>query len=319
MSTSYPSAGNRSQNNKKDNKTSVIILLALALIGSWIYFFFAKNQSNTVIAEKDAQYVVLDSAKNSIQKEYDSAIIRLSELTQSNTELDSLVKKRNDELDGIKKRFQSLVSKQNATAADLAEAKKLVGELNSRIDDYVLEIQRLQAENQQLSIDKSNLSSQNRTLSSNLASTETAKNQAEKQVDVGSTLNASFFTIIAIHERTSGKEKSTTSSKRADKFRISFNLDANRIATSGTKRLYVIAKDPSGNVIKEEALASGTIETREDGKLDYTTMVEVEYKQNTAQSVSFDLRQTEKYVKGSYKISVYQNGFKIGEGMAILR
>lgn len=319
MSISYPSTGNRPQNDKKDNKTSIIIILAIALIGSWIYFFFSKNQSNNVIAEKDAQYAVLDSTKNTVQKEYDNAMLRLSELTQSNTELDSLVKNRNSELDAIKKRFQSLVSKQNATAADLNEARKLVGELNSRIDDYVNEIQRLQAENQQLSIDKSNLSSQNRTLSSNLASTEVAKNQAEKQVDVGSTLNASFFTIIAVHERNSGKEKSTKSSKRADKFRISFNLDANRIATSGTKRLYVVAKDPSGTTIKEDALASGIIETREEGKLDYTTMVEVEYKQNTSQSVSFDLRQTEKYVKGSYKISVYQNGFKIGEGVAVLR
>ena len=319
MSTSYPSAGNRPQNTKQDNKTSIIIILAIALIGSWIYFFFSKNQTNIVIAEKDAEYAVLDSAKNSVQKEYDNAMIRLNELTQSNTELDSLVKNRNRELDAIKKRFQSLLSKQNATASDLTEARKLVDELNSRIDDYVSEIQRLQAENQQLSIDKSNLSSQNRTLSSNLASTEVAKNQAEKQVDVGSTLKASFFTIIAVHERNSGKEKSTTSSKRADKFRISFNLDANRIATSGTKRLYVIAKDPSGSTIKEDALASGIIDTREEGQLDYTTMVEVEYKQNTSQNVSFDLRQTERYVKGSYKVSVYQNGFKIGEGMAVLR
>ncbi|MFN5421691.1 MAG: hypothetical protein ACK5AO_00360 [bacterium] len=311
--------GNQSQNNKTDNKTSIIILLSIALIGSWIYFFFSKNQSNNVIAEKDAQYAVLDSAKNSVQKEYDSAMIRLNELTQSNTELDSLVKNRNNELAIIKKRFQSLVNKQNTSAADLAEARKLVSELNSRIDDYVYEIQRLQAENQQLSIDKSNLSSQNRTLSSNLSSSEAAKNQAEKQVDVGSTLNASSFTIVAIHERNSGKERSTSSSKRADKFRISFNLDQNRIATSGTKRLYVIAKDPSGNVIKEEALASGVIETREEGKLDYTTMVEIEYKQNIAQNVSFDLRQSEKYVKGGYRISVYQNGFKIGEGLAELR
>jgi prefoldin subunit 5 len=319
MSLSNSSVGNQSQNNKTDNKTSIIILLSIALIGSWIYFFFSKNQSNNVIAEKDAQYAVLDSAKNSVQKEYDSAMIRLNELTQSNTELDSLVKNRNNELAIIKKRFQSLVNKQNTSAADLAEARKLVSELNSRIDDYVYEIQRLQAENQQLSIDKSNLSSQNRTLSSNLSSSEAAKNQAEKQVDVGSTLNASSFTIVAIHERNSGKERSTSSSKRADKFRISFNLDQNRIATSGTKRLYVIAKDPSGNVIKEEALASGVIETREEGKLDYTTMVEIEYKQNIAQNVSFDLRQSEKYVKGGYRISVYQNGFKIGEGLAELR
>ena len=316
MSSSHPSPGTRSS---KDNKTSIIIVLILILIGSWIYFVFSKNQSNNVIAEKDVRYAVLDSAKNSVQLEYDNAMVRLNELTKTNVELDSLIKNRNNELNAIKNRFKSLVNKQNATAADLAEARKLVGELNSKIDDLVNEIQRLQAENQQLSIEKSNLSSQNRTLSSNLASTELAKNQADKQVDVGSTLNASLFSIVAIHERNSGKEKSTSSSRRADKLRVSFNLDPNRIATSGTKRLYIIANDPTGKVIKEDALASGIIETREDGRLDYTTMIEVEYKQNTAQNVSFDLRHSENYVKGDYRISVYQNGFKIGEGFAMLK
>lgn len=319
MTPTYPSAGNLSQNKKNDNKTSIIIILIIALIGSWIYFFYSKNQSNNVITEKDAQYAVLDSAKNSVQKEYDNAMVRLSELTQTNTELDSLVKNRNTELDAIKNRFRQLVNKQNATSADLAEARKLVGELNSRIDDYVNEIQRLQGENQQLTIEKSNLSSQNRTLSSNLSTTETAKKQAESQVDIGSTLTVSFFTILAIHEKNSGKEKSTSSSKRADKLRIAFNLDPNRIATSGTKHLYVVAKDPSGKVIKEDALASGIIDTREEGKVDYTTKIEVDYKQNKSQNISFDLRQSEKYVKGNYTIMVYQNGFKIGEGVAILK
>jgi hypothetical protein len=319
MNPTYPSAGNLPQNKKKDNKTSIIILLTIALIGSWIYFIYSKNQSNNVITEKDAQYAVLDSAKNSVQKEYDSAMVRLNELTQTNTELDSLVKNRNTELDAIKNRFRILVNKQNANAADLAEARKLVGELNSRIDDYVNEIQRLQGENQQLTIDKSNLSTQNKTLSSNLSSTDAAKKQAESQVDVGSTLNVSFFTIIAIHEKNSGKEKSTASSKRADKLRIAFNLDPNRIATSGVKNLYVVAKDPLDKIIKEEALASGIIDTREEGKIDYTTKLEVDYKQNQSQNVSFDLRQSDKYMKGNYTIMVYQNGFKIGQGIAVLK
>ena len=224
MSTNYPDAGNYSSAPKKDNKNTIIILLAIALVGSWIYFMYAKSQATAVINEKDAQYATLDSARNNVQKEFDEAIVRLDEMTATNNGLDSLVKTRDNELGILKSKFKSLVGKQNATSADLAAARRLVSELNGRIDDYVKEIERLQGENIQLTADKNNLTNENKNLSNNLANTESAKKEAENKVDVGSTLHASNFNIVAINERNSGKEKSTTSAKRADKFRISFNL-----------------------------------------------------------------------------------------------
>jgi len=183
----------------------------------------------------------------------------------------------------------------------------------------VMEIERLQTENKQLNVDKQNLTTENKNLSTNLASTEAAKKEAENKVDVGSTLHASGFSIVPINEKSSGKERSTASAKRADKLRISFNLDENRIATSGPKQLFIIAKDPGGKTIKEQALASGSITTRQDGQVDFTTKIDVDYKQGESKGVSFDLRQSDKYVKGNYAVVVYQNGFKIGEGIAVLK
>jgi hypothetical protein len=319
MSTSNLGFSGENPKGQKDNKSNIIILLAILLVASWGYFFYAKSESNAVIAEKNADYANLDSAKNAVQKEYDDALVRLDELTATNAGLDSIVKRRNTEMDVLKGKFKSLVGKQNATSADLAEAKKLVSEMNGRIDEYVKEIERLQAENKQLTVDKENLTTENKNLNTNLTSTEAAKKEAENKVDVGSTLHASAFKITAINEKNSGKEKSTASAKRADKLRISFNLDENRIATTGAKQLFIIAKDPSGKVIKEEALASGAINTRQDGQVDFTTKIDVEYKQGEAKNISFDLRQNDKYVKGNYAVIVYQNGFKIGEGIAVLK
>lgn len=319
MSTNYPSAGNFGPSGQKDNKNNIIILLVVLLIASWAYFLYARNQSNNVIEEKDVQYATLDSAKSAVQKEYDEAMLRIDDLTSMNSGLDSLVRSRDKELGIIKDKFKSLVGKQNATKAELEEARSLVNELNGKISDYVQEIQRLQAENRQLTTDKNNLTAENKTLSTNLANTETAKKEAEEKVDVGSTLHASGFKIMAINERSSGKERTTSSAKRADKLRVSFNLDENLIAPSGTKQLYIIARDPSGKVITEETLGSGKVSTRRDGQVDFTTKIEVEYKTGEAKYVGFDLRQTEKYSKGNYSIVVYQNGFRIGEGIAMLK
>ncbi|MEY2587337.1 MAG: hypothetical protein RLY11_1186 [Bacteroidota bacterium] len=319
MSNSFPSAVDNSGGQKTNNKNNLVIILVIALIASWAYFFYARNEANNVIAMKDADYATLDSTKNVVQKEYDDAMVRLEQMTATNSSLDSLVKSRDEELNGLKTKFKTLVNKQNATSADLNAAKKLVGELNGKIDDYINEIARLQKENKQLTTDKENLTSENKNLSTNLATTEAAKKQAENKVDVGSTLNASSFSIKAINEKSSGKERETASSKRADKLRIAFNLDANRITVSGAKQLFIVAKDPTGKTIKEQSLASGSLSTREDGQVEYTTRVDVDYKQGESKYVSFDLRQAEKYTKGSYTIIVYQNGFKIGEGLAILK
>jgi hypothetical protein len=61
------------------------------------------------------------------------------------------------------------------------------------------------------------------------------------------------------------------------------------------------------------------INTRQDGEVDFTTKIDVEYQQGVSKGISFDLNQLDKYVKGNYAIVVYQNGFKIGEGIATLK
>jgi uncharacterized small protein (DUF1192 family) len=319
MTTNYPSAGGYSNEPKKDNRGTIIIILVFALIASWGYFLYSNNKSNNLITEKDAQYSLLDSTKNAVQQEYDEAMSRLTEMTQTNSSLDSLVKSKDTELESIKGKFRSLVNKQNATSKDLAEARLLVSELNGRINQYVQEIERLQAENQQLTTDKANLTTEKKALEQDLSTTQQAKKEAEDKVDVGSTLHASRFSISPINEKNSGKEKTTARAKKVDKLRISFLIDENRISVSGKKILYIIAKDPSGKIITESELGSGKFDTRQDGSLSFTNRVEIDYEQGKEKSISFDLKQTEKYVAGNYGIMVYQNGFKIGEGIAILK
>ena len=68
-------------------------------------------------------------------------------------------------------------------------------------------------------------------------SAKTVIKDRESVIDVGSTLHASNFYILGIDEKKGGKEKETTKAKRVDKIRISFDLDENRISTTGPKDL----------------------------------------------------------------------------------
>jgi TolA-binding protein len=318
-STNFPSATPPAQEPKKDNRGLIYGVLIAALLGTWGYIIYDKSRTKEVIQQKDVQYAALDSSKNMVTKEYEDALLRLDAMTSSNSRLDSLVKSKDKELDGLKGRIRGLVNKQNATAADLKEARALIAELNGKVDGYVLEIQRLQAENQQLTQDKATLTTQKAELETNLASTTSEKKAAEEKVDIGSTLHASNFNIKPINIKGSGKEKSTSTAKKADKFRISFDLDENLIAPSGSKDLYIVVTDPAGKVVSEQGLNSGTFTTRKDGEKQYTNKVAVDYEQGMKKNVSFDLQQGDKYVPGNYKVEVYHNGFKIGENTVALK
>lgn len=317
--SSYPSSSTPSQGPSKDNRGLIYGILIAALLGTWGYIIYDKSRTKEVFEQKDQQYASLDSSKTSIQKEYEEALLRLDGMTSTNASLDSLVKTKDSELAGLKGRISTLVKKQNASAEDLREARTLISQLNGKIDGYLQEIERLQGENQQLTEDKRNLSSEKSRLESDLSSTRSEKKAADDLIDIGSTLSASNFQIAAVDVKGSGKEKSTNTAKKADKFRISFDLAENRIAQSGSKELYVVVMDPAGKVVQEQGLGSGTFRTREDGDRQYTNKVSVNYSQGERKNVSFDLQQADKYVPGNYKVDVYHNGFRIGGGTVNLK
>lgn len=316
--SNYPSASSQSQPPKKDNRGIIYGVLIAALLGTWGYIIYDKSKTKEVIQQKDVQYASLDSVRNQLLTDYQAAEIRLDKMTSENTKLDSLVKTRDKDVASMRSRIKTLINKQNASAADLSEARKLINQLNGKIEEYVLEIERLQGENQQLTADKEQLTTEKQQLTDTLNTALTENKDLSSKVDVGSTLNATNFHLAAINEKKSGKESETSKAKKADKFRVSFDVE-NRLTLTGTKDLYIIVSNPEGQVVKEDGLGSGSVNTREDGDKEFTNKVSIDYEQGKRKNVSFDLKQTDKYQPGTYKVEVYQNGFKIGEGAVTLK
>jgi hypothetical protein len=68
------------------------------------------------------------------------------------------------------------------------------------------------------------------------------------------------------------------------------------------------------------ANGSGTFQTREEGEKVFTNKLNVQYEQGKRMPVSFDWKpETGKYQTGDYKIEIYQNGYKIGQGTKELK
>jgi len=305
------------EKKNKSNKSLLLALLLLTLLGTWGYIIWDKNNTKELITQKDNTISATATQRDELQKELEDATIRYDIIKTSNTKKDSIIDVKDQEIQSKRKKINDLLAKANATQAELAEVKLLITSLNSDIEGYKAQIATLEGQKEILTKANQTLSTERDNLQKDYnSSIEEIKNK-DKTIDIGSTLHASNFSIVAIDEKGNGKTKETTNAKKADKLRISFDLDENMITPSGAKKLYIIITDPTGKVIATDE--SGKFSTQDNGNLDYTQQMEINYTKNQRQTVSFNWKSGGKFIIGDYKIEVYNNGFKIGQGIRQLK
>jgi hypothetical protein len=316
--TNYPSATPQSQPPKKDYKNLVIGLLAAGFLGTWGYLLWNNNKQEQVQTQQQTQIAKVSDEKGQLQKNFDDALVRLDSLTGTNNKLTSQLNEGNSQIAKLKQNIRGLLNKQHLTEAEKKKAEDLIKELNDKVSNMEQQIAQLQQDNQQLTADKTQLTADKEKLTTDLTSTTAAKQDLEKKVDVASTLNASNISITPMHERKDGKDKETTTARKVNKLVIGFDV-ANRIAQTGQAEVFVCINGPDGKPISVPALGSGSFTTREDGDKLYTAKVPVDFESGKTKAVQFAWKQNSEFAKGDYKIEIYHNGFKIGEGTVTLK
>ncbi len=313
----YPEKNVEVEKTEIKNNTGRNVLtgiLVAALLGTWGYIIYDRNQVKQKEDTLTSQVVTSDSAKNELQRELDDAAQRLDNLKTSNVRADSLIQTKDKDIQDLKSRVQTILNDKNATASQLSEARRLISQLKGNIDTYTAEIESLKAENTQLAEDKRVVTVQRDDAQKNYDSANVVIKQKEDVIDVGSTLHASNFSIIGLKERSGGKEKETSTARRVDKLRISFQIDENRITPTGPKDIYISITAPDGKPVTVDALGSGKFVTRDGVERPYTKKVTINYVQGQKEPVQVEWTQNSDFQTGNYKIEIYNNGFKIGEG-----
>jgi cell division protein FtsB len=320
--TNYPSAENSQTTTRVEKKTNnttkniIIGVLAVALLGTWAYFLYSKNESDKTISEKTVAVTQAMTARDSAQALYSLTLQRLDALTGENNTLKNQAADNNSQISKLKAEISGILSKKNASEAEVRRAKALIAQLNQTIANLEAENARLTGENQVLAANNTQLTSEKQVLQTNLQTTTAEKDELAQTVDVASTFSASNIQITPINEKRNGKEKTTTTAKKVDKLVVSFDVE-NRVARSGPADIYVIVTGPDGKVITDPA-APSTLSTRNDGDKPYTYKTTIQYEQGTRKSIQVPMHQ-DHFQTGDYKIEIYQNGFKIAEGVRSLK
>ena len=316
--TNYPSATNSpdSPSPRKSNssKNLIIGLLAAGLLGTWGYLLWDKNKSSEKLQFAQTQSTSYMSQRDSVREMYDAAELRLDSITGANNNLQGEKTALQKDIDAKKAEIRKILNDKNATAGQLAKARTMIAELNDKISTLEQEVTRLTGENQELTVANTSLKQEKSDLETNLATVGQEKADLEKTVDVASTFSASNIQVVPVNEKKNGKEKTTSTAKRVDKLVVSFDVE-NRIAKSGPADMYLIVTAPDGKVISTDG---NVLNTRQDGDKNFTAKIPVDYQQGTRKPVQFPIH-TENFQTGDYKVEIYHNGFKIGEGVRSLK
>src|ERR1700743_1558103 len=316
--TNYPSASPQSQPPKKDYKNLVIGLLAAGFLGTWGYLLWNNNKQEQAQTQQQAQISKVTDEKGHLQKNFDDALVSLDSLTGTKNKVQGQLNEGNSQVSKLKGQIRGLLNKQHLTEAEKKKAEELIKELNDKIGNLEQQVAQLTQDNQQLTTEKTQLTQDKEKLTNDLTTTAAAKQDLEKKVDVASTLNASNISITPMHEKSDGKDKETTTARKVNKLVIAFDV-SNRIAQTGQVDVYVCITGPDGKPISVPALGSGSFTTRDDGDKLYTAKVPVDFEAGKSKSVQFAWKQNSQFAKGNYKIEIYHNGFKIGEGTRELK
>lgn len=309
--------------NSQHKKHNYLIAgLIIVLLGTWAYIIWDKSRTKEAIVQKDTVITNTSSQRDQLQKELEDATRLYDMIKTSSSNMlhskDSTISRKDREIADKKNKIQQLLSKVGATEAELNEARSLISSLNGDIQGYRTQIETLQGEKLVLTQEKNEVIQQRDKIQKDFDSARDMIVQKEQVIDVASTLHASNFNILGINEK-DGKEKETTIAKRVDKLRISFDIDENRVTQSGPKNIYISITAPNGKPLAESANGSGKFVTRDGEEKYFTQRIDVNYTQGQRQKVSLDWKQNSDFEIGDYKIEVYNNGFKIGEGIRSLK
>ena len=317
-----PSATPRVPQKKDDNSKKTIVILLVLLAIAIGYVIYDKVQTKNVIQQKDETITIATTAKDSLASEFAKISKRFDTLSSNNVNLQGSLAAKNTELLKQKASIDELAHKKNLSAEELKKARMLIAGLNEKLDSFEAEIKKLKMENKvldssnkQLTTDKNQLTTEKKQLIDTLTTTTNQNKVLADKVDVATTLKASNINVTAIKVKSDGKESEVSKAKNADLLRISCTIDENRVAPSGNKTLYVCAFSPDGKPNGSE----GNFTLRDGSEKPFTNKVDVSYEQGKISKVSFNWKPGTKFVPGSYKIEIYNNGFKIGEAIKELK
>lgn len=301
----------------KDIKTSLLAMLSVGLVGTWIYHLYDKTQYASQRKEifiKDS-IAVAQAVQDSLQQLYNRSLQKLDhKLDSTKFDADSLrftLGTKLEEINRLRNEINAILKNRGASQADMLTARQKINELQTLLAETKGQNLTLEEEKLQLSATMTRLNGEINGLQENMRKLGDENKALTDKMTLASLFVASEMKLLPVMVK-NDKEVETTQAKKTSKLVISFTVQNNLTDYDGTD-VFIIITQPDGKVLTPDVWESATPMTTHSGdRKNYTRKVRFEYFKGEAKQMTFSIN-ADAYQTGAYSLQLYHKGHKIGQ------
>lgn len=306
-------------NNSGNSIIKAGLILALAIAATFGYLYFNEkqenSQSNVSITEKTNELLRTNTKLDSISVQLDAKIAEIAALGGQVEELEALKAELQKDKKNLmsSKSFDSKAYQSKIKGYEAALLEKDAEIAKLREENAVLNNQNqvLNSENTGLKSTNSDLRTAKEALADSVYKTNVENRELSEKVTLASALRPMNYTVAAINSRGKERDGEEFKARKVDRVKVSFKLAENPLTKKENKTIYMRMVDPTGNVISDMATGSGAFSF--GGKETIYTAKQTILYSNSGQTVEYIYNRGANYGKGTYKIELYADGFRIGQ------
>jgi DNA repair exonuclease SbcCD ATPase subunit len=294
--------------NKVDrNKIYFLVIVIAALLGINVYLYVKEKQQSS-------RFVTVNTEKDRLKLEVEKIEVELDKVNSLNVMLSDKLQQEQQLAREKIAELKLALKKGVITQGDLDDAQDQIKELREFVKNYNDQVIRLEKENSYLKTERDSLKTTINDYSERTNSLKKENETLNAKVKVGAALKASNINIQAFRVKDNGKNIEVTKASTANKLLINFSIVPNSLAEKNYHKVFLRVFDPAGNLIANE----NNMFEADGQQMQYSSNIELSYNNdNTSYNISWV--NPAAFIKGTYSIILYADGFVMGKSEITLK
>jgi hypothetical protein len=240
----------------------LLIIFLVAVIGGLTYLFLTQRQQMTELVEQ------MEIEKEELQEEYEDLAIQFDGYQSLDIRNDSLQDLLSREQQRVQDLLEELRQTKASNARKIAELKKELATVRTVMQDYVRQIDSLNATNARLTEENIMVRQENAQVKEQNSQLTSANAQLTETVTRAAMLEVTTCQMTPLNKR----DHKTKIVSQIRKLQFDYTIARNITCTPGIKDLYVRITDPNGELFVGDGLFPF-----ENTEIPYSIATQIEY------------------------------------------
>ncbi len=302
--------------DKKSNLIYFLIVVVLALLGTSIYLYFQKNKSDEkLVYQVDTDSKQLVSVQTTMKASLDSLTTQLDSANSGKHRVSQELQAKDEELKTKISQLKKALANGHLTAKELRSAQEDIKQLRYFVTKYTADIEELKQQNASLTTERDTLKTNLATVNQKATTLQKQNQDLSSKVQIAAAIKTSSVEIVAYKVKNSGREVEVSRANPAKKIKVNFTVNTNDLAEKGLHDIYLRVIDPTGNLVTSGTSGNFNINSQD---MQYTYKSAIDFK-NDGSGYVIDWVNPTEFLKGTYSVLLYADGYQMGKSAFNLR